>query len=159
MIYFPFPIWRLFNMKGERGLNKDWLSHLWTFIGNVSSQMVAWPSPDYVLLLLANIVVQMKESNWQNISSFEYLLNATIDSMIEVRLYEVLWESAYKLICLKYFLSILQFLIHVYYCYHLTIYKITWYIIYWISALIYVACICAYFLNFLCFLTFKLQYN
>ena len=27
--------------KSERRLNKDWLSNLWTFISNVSSQMVA----------------------------------------------------------------------------------------------------------------------
>ena len=114
------------------------LRHLSTFFSTVPWQMVAWPSSDYVLLLLANIVVHMEEfkSNWQHISDHLNicLMRQSTVSVIEVRSHES--ESTSKLMCLKHVLSILQFLINVYYCYHLTVYKIIQYIIYWISALV-----------------------
>ena len=51
-------------LKSERGTpikQRLIIRHLSTFISTVPCQMVAWPSSDYVLLLLANIVVHMEE--------------------------------------------------------------------------------------------------
>ena len=65
------------------------IRHLSTFFSTVPWQMVAWPSSDYVLLLLAKIVVHMEEfkSNWQHITDHLNicLMRQSTVSVIEVR--------------------------------------------------------------------------